>query len=59
MIGNSVARVSASEAANKRRPLAVNTLGRLGIITVVTIGLHARLATSWASGSSPVWPSSR
>jgi MFS superfamily sulfate permease-like transporter len=39
MIGNSVARVSASEAENKRRPLAVNTLGRLGIITVVTLGL--------------------
>jgi len=39
MIGNSVARVSASEAENKRRPLAINTLGRLGIITVVTLGL--------------------
>jgi hypothetical protein len=39
MIGNSVARVSASEVDNKRRPLAVNTLGRLGIITVVTLGL--------------------
>jgi hypothetical protein len=39
MIGNSVARVSASEVENKRRPLAVNTLGRLGIITVVTLGL--------------------
>jgi hypothetical protein len=39
MIGNSVARVSASEVVNKRRPLALNTLGRLGIITVVAIGL--------------------
>jgi hypothetical protein len=39
MIGNSVARVSASEVENKRRPLALNTLGRLGIITVVTLGL--------------------
>ncbi len=39
MIGNSVARVSASGAANKRRPLAVNTFGRLAIITVVTLGL--------------------
>jgi hypothetical protein len=39
MIGNSVARVSASEVENKRRPLAINTLGRLGIITVVTLGL--------------------
>ena len=39
MIGNSVARVSAREDANRRRPLALNTLGRMGIITVVTIGL--------------------
>jgi hypothetical protein len=39
MIGNSVARVTAREEANKRRPLAINTLGRMGIITVVTIGL--------------------
>ena len=39
MIGNSVARVSASEVENKKRPLAINTLGRLGIITVVTLGL--------------------
>jgi hypothetical protein len=39
MIGNSVARVSASGVENKRRPLALNTFGRLGIITVVTLGL--------------------
>jgi ATP synthase I chain len=39
LIGTSVAKVSASQAANKRRPLAVNTFGRLGIITVVTLGL--------------------
>ena len=39
MIGNSVARVSAREGENKRRPLALNTLGRMGIITAVTIGL--------------------
>ncbi len=39
MIGNSVARVSEQEDENKRRPLAINTLGRMGIITVVTIGL--------------------
>jgi hypothetical protein len=39
MIGNSVARVSASEVENTRRPLAINTLGRLGIITVITLGL--------------------
>jgi hypothetical protein len=39
MIGNSVARVTERADANKRRPLAINTLGRMGIITVVTIGL--------------------
>jgi hypothetical protein len=39
LIGTSVAKVSASQAVNKRRPLAVNTFGRLGIITVVTLGL--------------------
>jgi hypothetical protein len=39
MIGNSVARVSERDEANRRRPLALNTLGRMGIITVVTIGL--------------------
>ena len=39
MIGNSVARVAASGVENKRRPLAINTFGRLGTITVVAIGL--------------------
>jgi hypothetical protein len=39
MIGNSVARVSARADQNRRRPLALNTLGRMGIITAVTIGL--------------------
>jgi hypothetical protein len=39
MIGNSVARVSARQDAKTRRPLALNTMGRMGIITVVTIGL--------------------
>jgi hypothetical protein len=39
MIGNSVAKVSASDVENKKKPLAINTLGRLGIITVVAIGL--------------------
>ena len=39
MIGQSVDRVTASGVENKRRPLAINTLGRLGIITVVTLGL--------------------
>ena len=39
MIGNSVARVATSGVENKRRPLAINTFGRLGTITVVAIGL--------------------
>ena len=39
MVGNSVDRVAASGVENKRRPLALNTFGRLGIITVVTLGL--------------------
>ena len=39
MIGQSVARVSASGVQNKRRPLAINTFGRLAIITVITLGL--------------------
>ena len=39
MIGRSVDRVSVSGVENKRRPLAINTLGRLAIITVVTLGL--------------------
>lgn len=39
MTGNSVARAAASDVVDKKRPLALNTLGRLGIITVVTLGL--------------------
>jgi hypothetical protein len=39
MIGSSVARVTANDPENKRRPLAINTMGRLAIITVVTLGL--------------------
>jgi hypothetical protein len=39
MIGRSVDRVTVSGVENKRRPLAINTLGRLAIITVVTLGL--------------------
>jgi hypothetical protein len=39
MIGASVEKVSASGVSNKRRPLAINTFGRLAIITVVTLGL--------------------
>jgi hypothetical protein len=39
MVGNSVAKVSASGVKNSRRPLALNTFGRLAIITVITLGL--------------------
>jgi hypothetical protein len=39
MVGNSVDRVAASGAQNRKRPLALNTFGRLGIITVLTLGL--------------------
>ncbi len=39
MIGNSVAKVSEREDGNTRRPLALNTMGRMGIITVVALGL--------------------
>jgi hypothetical protein len=39
LIGNSVAKVAASDVENKRRPLAMNTLGRMGVITVVALGL--------------------
>lgn len=39
MIGVSVGKVAAQDRPNKRRPLALNTLTRMGIISVVTIGL--------------------
>ncbi len=39
LIGNTVSRVSARGDGRTRRPLAVNTVARMGIITVVTIGL--------------------
>src|ERR1700733_8873475 len=39
MVGVSVDRVAASGVENKKRPLALNTFARLGIITVVTLGL--------------------
>lgn len=39
MTGNSVVRASLSESVNTKRPLALNTLGRMAIITVVTLGL--------------------
>jgi len=39
LVGVSVLKVGKREDENKRRPLALNTLGRLGIISVVTLGL--------------------
>jgi len=39
MVQASVAKVGQREVENKRRPLALNTLTRLGIITVIALGL--------------------
>jgi len=39
LVGASVIKVGKREDENKRRPLALNTLSRLGIISVVTVGL--------------------
>ena len=39
MIQTSVAKVGEREEENKRRPLALNTVGRLAVITVVALGL--------------------
>ena len=39
LIGTSVAKVSSRDDGRTRGPLAVNTVVRMGIITVVTIGL--------------------
>lgn len=39
MIGSSVDRVTAAEVDNPKRPLAINTLGRMAIITVVAFVL--------------------
>jgi hypothetical protein len=39
MVGSSVVKVGEREEENKRRPLAMNTMARLGAISVVTIGL--------------------
>ena len=39
LVGVSVDRVTAMDVDNPKRPLAVNTLGRMGIITVVALGL--------------------
>lgn len=39
LIQRSVAKVGERQDENKRRPLALNTMGRLGVISVVAIGL--------------------
>ncbi len=39
LVGASVIKVGKREEENKRRPLALNTVGRLGVISVITIGL--------------------
>ncbi len=39
LIQRSVVKVSGREDENKRRPLAMNTMGRLGLISAVALGL--------------------
>jgi ATP synthase I chain len=39
LIGVSVDKVAAMDVDNPKRPLAVNTLGRMGVITVIALGL--------------------
>jgi len=39
LIAASTVKASASARADKRRPLVMNTLGRLGVISVVALGL--------------------
>ena len=39
LISRATIKQVSSEQENKRRPLAFNTLGRLGVITVVALGL--------------------
>jgi hypothetical protein len=39
LIQRSVVKVSQREEDNKRRPLALNTVGRLGVISVIALGL--------------------
>jgi hypothetical protein len=39
MVQRSVAKVSVREGANHRRPLALNTLGRLAVVSVIALGL--------------------
>ena len=39
LIAASTVKASASENADKRRPLVMNTLGRLGVISIIALGL--------------------
>jgi hypothetical protein len=39
LISRATVRASASADENKRRPLAFNTLGRLGVISVIALGI--------------------
>ncbi len=39
LVNSSVTKVGAREDDNKRRPLAMNTLARMGVISAITIGL--------------------
>ncbi|MGC8462323.1 MAG: hypothetical protein ACP5P9_01435 [Acidimicrobiales bacterium] len=39
MVGASVVKVSRREEENKRRPLAMNTMARLGVVSVVALAL--------------------
>ncbi len=39
LVGVSVDKVAATGTENPKRPLAANTLGRLGIVTVIALGL--------------------
>ena len=39
LISRATVKAAASPAENKRRPLAFNTLGRLGVISVIALGL--------------------
>ncbi len=39
LVGVSVDKVTAMDVDNPKRPLAVNTLGRMGVITVIALGL--------------------
>jgi len=49
LVNSSVVKVGAREDDNKRRPLAMNTLARMGIISAITIGLLFTAAGAFTS----------